>query len=168
MKKDLAIIAGLFLLIVFLLVFGQSFTSFGFTNPKVVSIFDKPKVKTTNISVKSLNVTAEIASTPTARRNGLSKRESMPFNQGMLFVFENKAQYGIWMKDMKFAIDIIWLDENKRIVDIIANVPPESGKKDNQLTIYKPRTSALYIMEINAGLSDLNGLQIGDQVVSTL
>ena len=65
---------------------------------------------------------------------------------------------------MKFAIDIIWIDENKKIVDIATNVPPEPGKKDRELTIYRPGTDAKYILEINAGLSSLNNFQIGDQV----
>ena len=82
----------------------------------------------------------------------------------MLFVFENKGPYGFWMKDMKFAIDIIWIDENKNILDIVANTAPQPGKKDKELTVYKPRDDALYVLEFNAGLANLNNLQIGDKV----
>ena len=86
----------------------------------------------------------------------------------MLFVFENKGTYGFWMKDMEFAIDIIWIDENKNIVDIVENAAPQPGKKEKELTVYKPRNDALYVLEVNAGLSNLNNLQIGDKVAFEL
>ncbi len=165
MKKDLATIFGLFLVIVALLVFGQSFTSVGFVRQGTQS--SKLAAKGGSlvaVSVKTLSVDTVVASRAGDRQKGLGKRDSLPLNQGMLFVFEQKGQYTFWMKDMKFAIDIIWIDENKRIVDMVLSVPPEPGKKDNELRRYEPRGEALYVLEINAGLSALNGLQIGDQV----
>ena len=68
------------------------------------------------------------------------------------------------MKDMKFPIDIIWIDGEKRIVDIAANVRVEPDKKDRELAVYKSQAEALYVLEVNAGLSALHGLSIGDQV----
>lgn len=165
MKKDLAIIAGLFLLVIALLVFGQGYSSMSFLQQNQQGTPSAGALKgTVNVTVKTLNIDAEVAATSNQRKKGLSKREEMPFNQGMLFVFENPGQFGIWMKDMKFALDIIWLDTDKKIVDLVANVPPETGKKDKDLTIYKPSTDAKYILEINAGLVQLHDLQIGDQV----
>lgn len=163
MKKDLAIIGGLFLLIMFLIVFGGPFTSLGFvTNRK--SVFDVPK-KTldVNVTIKSLSAKTKVADTADLRKKGLSKIDSLPFDQGMLFVFDKPAVYGIWMKDMKFAIDIIWLDENKTVVDVVTEVPPGKGQKDSELTIYKPTHNSKYVLEINAGLLRLNNIQVGDQ-----
>ena len=165
MKKDLAIIFGLFIVVVALMVFGRSYTSVGFINQASPS--SGQTVRTSGLiplSVKTLNIDAIIASKASDRKKGLEGRESLPLNQAMLFVFDIKGKYQFWMKDMNFAIDIIWIDENKRIVDIIANVPPEPGKSDKQLTRYSSRGDALYVLEINAGLSVLHGLSIGDQV----
>jgi len=162
-KKDLAIIGGLFLLIIFLIIFGGPLTSLGFISGQK-SILDQPKKSPeVNVSIKSLSVKATVADTAALRKKGLSKIQSLPFDQAMLFVFENNGKYSIWMKDMKFAIDIIWLDENKRITDIATEVASESGKKDSELTIYKPVNDAKYVLEVNAGLVKLNNLQVGDK-----
>ena len=171
MKKDLAVIVGLFLLIVVLLVFGKSFTSLNFVNqatPSSTQASGSAQARKSNglipISVRTLNIDAYVASKASDRKKGLAKRDSLPLNGGMLFVFETKGPYIFWMKDMKFAIDIIWIDENRRIVDMISNVPAEPGKNDKNLKRYGPRGDALYVLEINAGLANLNGLAVGDQV----
>lgn len=164
MKKDLAIIFGLFLLVALLIIFGQGFTTAGFLTNKSAggSLFNQPTNKIAAVMIKSLDVKATVADTAASRKKGLSKKTSIPLNEGMLFVFENPGDYGIWMKDMKLAIDIIWLDEGKKIIGIAKNVPPEHGKKENQLIVYKSGGIAKYVLEINAGLSALNNLQNGD------
>lgn len=161
MKKDLAIIFGLFLLIAVLLVFGRSFASINYPG-----VQNQPQTRkdTVLVTANSLTIDAKVVTSSQDRKKGLSKQDSLPLNQGMLFIFENKGPYGFWMKDMKFAIDIIWLDENKRIVDIVTYAAPQPGQKDKELTVYKPRSDALYTLETNAGLSSLNNLQIGDKV----
>ena len=161
MKKDLAVIFGLFLLIAVLLIFGKGFSTISY-----LEFQRSPQVEKDTIAVtaKTLPIEAKVVTSPGDRKKGLSGQNSLPLGQGMLFVFENKGLYGFWMKDMKFAIDIIWLDENKKIVDIAQMASLEPGKKDKELTIYKPRADALYVLEINAGLSSLHNLQIGDKV----
>ena len=162
MKKDLAIIFGLFLLIAALLIFGKGISTISYL-PQSQSQTQKGN-ELLAISAQTLNIKAKVASKPDERKKGLSKQDSIPLDEGMLFVFENPGLYGIWMKDMKFAIDIIWINDDKRIIDIAENVPPEPNKKDEELTIYRPRSSAKYVLEINAGLTALNNLQISDQV----
>lgn len=164
LKKDLGIIFGLFLLIVVLLVFGQGFTTANFFRGETGAgqIFQKSNGLTV-VVVRTLRINTKVATSAGDRKKGLSKRESLPLDEGLLFVFENKGLYGIWMKDMKFAIDVIWIGEDKKIVDIASNAPPEPGKKDGELKIYRPRSEAKYVLEINAGLAILHGLQIGDQ-----
>lgn len=163
MKKDLAIIFGLFILIVALLAFGQGVTSVGFIKGEGGQTQNRVRQKgSVDFGIKTLNVRAKVASKPSDRKKGLSNQDSLPLSEGMLFVFENKGIYSFWMKDMKFAIDIIWLDEGKRIVDLTVNVPPEPGRDEDELTMYRPRFEALYVLEINAGLSQLHNLEIGD------
>lgn len=165
MKKDLAIIIGLFLFIVVLMVFGRSYTSVSFVNQSTPSASPLKKLSgNVVVGVRNLNIDAQIAAKASDRKKGLGGRDTLALNQGLLFVFDTKGPYVFWMKDMKFAIDIIWMDENKRIVDIYGSVPQEPKKSDSQLIRYKPRGDALYVLETNAGIASLNGLQIGDQV----
>lgn len=163
MKKDLAIIAGLFVLIVFLIVFGGPFSSLGFIGNQKNVFEQVKKTPSTAVTIGTLKVSAEAADNQALRKKGLSKRESLPFDQGMLFVFENPANYAIWMKDMRFPIDILWLDESKRVTDIAIDVPIQPGKKDSELTVYKPANNSKYVLEINAGLANLNNIKVGDQ-----
>lgn len=161
MKKDLAIIFGLFLLIVALLAFGQGLTSVGFVKDQS----NQPAARQkgfTQVSIGTMNVAAKVASKASDRKKGLSNLESLPLGEGLLFVFETPGSYAFWMKDVKFAIDIIWLDENKRVVDWAVNVPPEPDRDKDELTLYRPRSEALYVLEINAGLLQLHNVQIGD------
>jgi len=167
LKKDLAIIGGLFALIIFLVIFGQSFTPAAFlregTPSGVGSIFGT-KSKSINAQVKDFKIKVIVADSVNLRKKGLSKRESLPLGEGMLFVFDTNSNWGIWMKDMKFALDIIWINDNQDIIGIAKSVPPQLGKKDSELTVYKPSSSAKYVLEINAGLSELNNINEGDKV----
>lgn len=166
MKKDLAVIFGLFLIIIILLIFGGSFSTIGFIsqNSGSKSASELTSKTTAPVQVRTLLIDAKVANTLPLRKKGLSKVNSLPLDQGMLFLFDHSDKYAIWMKDMRFAIDIIWLDEHKRIVQIAKDVPPEPGKKDGQLTIYKSGLDSRYVLEINAGLSSLHDVQIGDLV----
>lgn len=165
MKKDLSIIFGLFTLIILLLLFGGGLTTSSFLKTNAPQNIPKSQdQKVIPVSIKNLTVSAQLAVNQEERKNGLSGRDSLPFDQGMLFIFEKEGQYTFWMKEMRFAIDIIWIDEKKTIVDIAKNVPPELGEKDRELMIYRPRANAKYVLEINAGLSDLNNLEVSDKV----
>ena len=152
------------MIIAVLIIFGQGITTTSYFSPGSGRASEKKDHKLIGVSVKTLSVEAIIARTPSERKRGLSRRESLPITSGMLFIFENKGNFGFWMKDMKFPIDIIWIDEEKRIVDIAANVRVEPDKKDRELAVYKSQAEALYVLEVNAGLSALHGLSIGDQV----
>jgi hypothetical protein len=164
-KKDLSVIGGLFLVVVVLVLFGNFFGTGGLLKG-IGSNQATPSAKiakdSTIVSIGKLSVNAKIASTPNDKKTGLSKNDSLALDQGMLFIFDKSDIYPFWMKGMKFAIDIIWLDQNKKVVDIAKNVSPEPGKNDVQLKQYKPATAAKYVLEVNAGLGDLNNVQVGD------
>jgi uncharacterized membrane protein (UPF0127 family) len=82
---------------------------------------------------------------------------------GMLFKFLNRDRYAMVMRDMEFALDIIWLDDG-RIVDMAPNVAPEDGRSEAQLTVYRPRLPATAVLELPAGFIAQKGLKIGDTV----
>ena len=147
------------------MIFGRGFSTAGYLGLQNQTQQDK---NTITLTAKSLTIEANVVTKPSDRQKGLSGLDSLSLNQGMFFVFENKGPYGFWMKDMKFAIDIIWIDEDKNIIDMAQNAAPQPGKKNKELTIYRPRSDALYILEVNAGLASLHNLQIGDKVAFEL
>jgi uncharacterized membrane protein (UPF0127 family) len=100
---------------------------------------------------------AELADTEARRVRGLSGRKSLSKGQGMLFVFDSIDRHGIWMKDMTFPIDIVWIGANYQIVGIAEDVSPKSYPK-----VYKPEVPALFVLEMNAGLAKEYGLKAGD------
>ena len=85
------------------------------------------------------------------RAMGLMFRPSLPADRAMLFVFEQPDFHGIWMKNCKFPIDIVWLDEAGKVVDVAASVPP---CKADPCPVYQPMRRASYVVEVNAGLAD--------------
>lgn len=98
------------------------------------------------VSVNGQTIRVEIADTDEERIMGLSGREALAEGTGMLFVFEEGALQGIWMKDMKFPIDIIWLDESLNIIDIEKNVTP-----DTYPHVFYPPRPVKYVLETNPG-----------------
>ena len=105
---------------------------------------------------------AELADTPASRELGLSGRVSMNDDEGMLFAFDKPGRYGFWMKDMKFPLDIIWINENGVIVSIERGLTPESYPKT-----FINQSEASYVLEVNAGLAERFGLYLGRKVKMT-
>jgi uncharacterized membrane protein (UPF0127 family) len=113
-----------------------------------------------NIRLKEdLNIRAEVAASAYSREKGLSGRRSLPLSEGMLFVFNEPEYYSMWMKDMHFPIDIVWIDKQYQIVGIAKNVDPSTYPQQ-----FKPALPSSYVLEINAGLADEYELAPGDSV----
>jgi uncharacterized membrane protein (UPF0127 family) len=91
---------------------------------------------------------AEVMVSDEDRAMGLMFRPSLPPDRGMIFVFETAGFHGIWMKNCKFPIDILWLDEQKRVVHVAESVPP---CKAEPCPVYNPMRRAAYVIELNAG-----------------
>lgn len=107
---------------------------------------------------------AEFARDHASRIKGLSGRDSLAENSGMLFVFDSVGYPAIWMKEMKFALDIIWI-RNGKVVDIEENVPvPSSSVREMELPTYTPDVPARLVFEVNAGFSKKFNIHIGDPV----
>ena len=80
----------------------------------------------TIIQINDISIQVEVSDTQNERTKGLSGKENLGNREGMLFVFDNEDLHGIWMKDMNFPIDILWINEDYEIVDIKENAKPES------------------------------------------
>lgn len=105
-----------------------------------------------------------IADKPSHWHKGWSDRSSMGSVQGMWFQFGTKSYHTMVMRDMKFALDIIWIADGK-IVDIAPFAKPEPTLAESELTKYRPRLPATEVLELRAGFASENRLKIGDEVV---
>ncbi len=105
----------------------------------------------------------ETESTRTSQdmQKGLGGRDCIGDNQAMIFTFGRPGQYGMWMKDMKFPIDIFWISEDKKIVAIEKNFAPETYP---EAAANEPDKPALYVLEVQAGTADELKLQLGTPV----
>lgn len=110
------------------------------------------------------DVVAEIARDSFSRSRGLSGRNSLSEGSGMLFIFEKSDRWGIWMKDMRFPLDILWIKDG-RVVDMEEKVqPPLAGAANSGIPVYRPDVPADFVLEVNAGFVERNKLKIGDKV----
>ncbi|HET8575303.1 MAG TPA: DUF192 domain-containing protein [Candidatus Paceibacterota bacterium] len=152
MRKNLTI--GLF--VSFALV-GVSVGSFLLSERSPVSTLKASKE--ISLSLNGHVLAAEVADTASERLQGLSDRAELAPGKGMFFVFPESDYQGIWMKDMHFPIDILWLDQSYHVVSLMTNVSPGTYP-----TIFKPAVPAEYVLETNAGFVKQVGLHLGDQV----
>ena len=119
-----------------------------------------PKKDIATVCIKDTCIQAEVVSAFAEREKGLMFRESLAVDRGMLFIFEEEGLYSFWMKNMRFPLDIIWLDLNKKIVDIKENVPPCGESCE----ILNPGNKAKYVLEVNAGFAGRNKIKVGESV----
>jgi uncharacterized protein len=104
---------------------------------------------------------AEIADTPEKRAMGLMFREFIPNDYGMLFIFPDEDIRSFWMKNCKVHLDIIYLDSNKQVVDIHADVPP---CKSEPCTSYISKKPARYVLELRGKRAEELDLKTGDSI----
>jgi uncharacterized membrane protein (UPF0127 family) len=122
----------------------------------------KPTVKTATID--NVEIELLLARTAQERQQGLSDREKLQDNQGMLFIFDQQdVEPAFWMKDMRFGVDMLWINDNK-IVQINENVEPEPGVSDSNLKLYAPSEPIDYVLELNAGTAQKNNFKVGDSI----
>ncbi|MEK7544440.1 MAG: DUF192 domain-containing protein [Patescibacteria group bacterium] len=117
----------------------------------------------TTVTIRDVKFVVDVAITPKEKEVGLGHRDSLAPNRGMLFVYDIKARYPFWMRDMRFPIDILWIDD-RTIVDITKQAPA-SDKPFNQLPIYHPLKPVDKVLELNAGAADKYGISIGDKII---
>ena len=109
--------------------------------------------------VNGKEINLEVVKTLEDKRRGLSGRDSLDADAGMLFLFEDSANRSFWMKEMNFPIDILWIDENREIVGIEENVFPNSFPQ--KFLSPKP---VPFVVEVNGGWSREHKIKVGDTV----
>jgi hypothetical protein len=120
-----------------------------------------PKHSSGTIKIGGTKIEIEKALTPIEKAQGLSGRDKLADNAGMLFVYSNQAKHAFWMQGMKFDLDFIFISGDT-IVDIQANIPaPKNGSAP--VTII-PKEPVDKILEVNAGFAAKHKIKIGDKV----
>ena len=112
-----------------------------------------------DIAIGTTTLNIDFAVTDAEKTQGLGGKVSLDDNKGLLFVFDNAGYPGIWMKNMLFPIDIAWLDQNFKIVDMKKNVSPNTYPAS-----FEPVSPAKYVLEVNAGYFDTHNILIGDSL----
>lgn len=139
MRKDLYILIGVILLGILLYARGKVWVKF-------------PSGK---------QIIAEKAVTLEERAKGLMHRERLEENEGMIFIFEKEDFHSFWMKNMVIALDIIWVDKDKRVVYYLENVPP---CKEESCPSYYPMRKSKYVIEVISGFIKRENLKLGDEI----
>jgi len=111
-----------------------------------------------DVQLGSGDFSARLATDDASRQTGLSGVASLKPNDALLMVFPSDDTWGIWMKDMKVPIDILWLNSKKEVIDVVSNVSPDLGASK----VFKPLMKARYVLEIPAGAAAQNGIKSGD------
>lgn len=101
----------------------------------------------------------EVADEPHELTSGYSRRLPISQGQGMLFLFPEVAPRSFWMKDMRFALDIVFLRDN-RVVDVFERVPPPARGQD-PVTVRVPEPGADAVLELRAGEAKRRGIGPG-------
>ena len=120
-----------------------------------------PAGRQNQVCFKDYCFSVELAMTPEEREKGLMFRKNLDSDKGMLFIFDKEGKHGFWMKNTLIPLDIIWINNDREVVFINEKTQP---CKENDCPIIKPTKDAKYVLEINEGLSEKNGLSVGNKV----
>ena len=114
------------------------------------------------VEVEGQKFAVELAIDEPARQRGLMHRESLPEQQGMLFVFPDEQPRAFWMKNTLIPLDIIYADREGHVVHVLRDVPP---CKSASCPSYPSRAPAKFTLELNAGESERSGIKTGSTLV---
>lgn len=125
-----------------------------------------PPLPRETITIGATKFDVELATTMAEQACGLSGRTGLGDGQGMLFKFGTGSTQNFWMKDMNFALDMIWISGGK-VAGSAENVPPPAaGAQLWQLKIYSSPPNVDTVLEVPAGTVARDNIQTGDPVSS--
>ena len=114
------------------------------------------------VTVKGFELNADVPITSELMAKGLAVKNQLKENEAMLFIFEESAKHSFWMKDMKFPIDIIWLDSDGKVVHIEQNLQPCVSFLI--CTSYSPDIDSQYVLETVAGFTQRHDISVGTNI----
>jgi uncharacterized membrane protein (UPF0127 family) len=110
---------------------------------------------TTKMQLGSKQFTLEVADTDATRQYGLMRRDSMPADHGMIFVFAREQELGFWMKNTRIPLDIIYVNSAGKVVSV-------KQMKPYDLTAVPSGGAAQYAIELNKGAAEAAGVKAGE------
>ncbi len=117
------------------------------------------------VVVEGVVFEVELAITPQERAQGLSGRSDLCDHCGMLFIFDKPGHHSFWMKDTLIPLDIIWLDEDWRVVDYLSFAQPQATRSITELPVYQPKKPAQFVLEVPGGTTKrIKGFGLGNQI----
>jgi uncharacterized protein len=140
--------------------FAAAFLSLCACSPKTS---DVDGLNTTEITFPSgKTVVAETMLRDIDQMRGMMFRDSLAKDRGMLFVHPKEENVPYWMYQVRIPLDIIWMDQQRRIVEIAANTPACTSKSSRDCPSYGGHQKARYVLELAGGGAALYGLKVGD------
>jgi uncharacterized protein len=123
-----------------------------------------PKYEFVKVTCKGKTIKAYLADSAAKKMFGLMYRDRLVNGTGMLFVLDREGVMGasIWMLNMRFSIDVVWMDSGGRIVDILENAKPCSSMFGCRT--YAPESKAKYVLELNSGSVRRFGMRRGERI----
>ena len=108
------------------------------------------------IKVDDVVLQVEIANTDAARTRGLMFQKELPFDKGMIFVFDNEQVVSMWMLNMQFTLDLIWFDSKGDVVHIEKNAEPCKSALETVACTFQnaENKKAQYVLEVTSGFVD--------------
>lgn len=116
-----------------------------------------------SVELKGKHFDIEIAADDASRERGLMFRDAMPADHAMLFLFESMEPRVFWMKNTHIPLDILYFDQNYKLVSMQQRVPP-CHSAGNDCPGYPSTGPAQYVLELNAGVADQLGVKQGDEL----
>ena len=111
------------------------------------------------IMIDDVPLQVQIADSEPRRVRGLMFQDQLPYDQGMIFVFEKPGLYSLWMLNMQFSLDMIWFDQDGKIVHIEKDVPPcKTPLEIAACQSIVPDEEAVYVLEVTSGFIDQNNI----------
>jgi uncharacterized protein len=123
---------------------------------------NKERYHQAKVDIDGFEILADVAYTDEQLEKGLSIKDNLNEDEGMLFIFQNEGQHNFWMNKMKFPIDILWLDAAGKVVHIESNLQPCTSKPS--CTVYEPQKKSLYVLETVAGFAEKHQVEIGTDI----
>jgi uncharacterized membrane protein (UPF0127 family) len=111
------------------------------------------------LKIGNSTIDVQIATSAAEQTKGLGGRSCLGADQGMLFVFDKPGAYPFWMRDMKFPIDIVWIDKNNAVVDLQKDIQPSTYPQS-----YTNQTPAKKVLELPAGQADSLNIRTGTKI----
>jgi uncharacterized membrane protein (UPF0127 family) len=111
------------------------------------------------IMVDDIPLEVQIADTDPRRIRGLMFQDQLPYDQGMIFVFNEPGLYSLWMLNMQFSLDMIWFDQDGKVVHIEKDIPPcKTVVEISACQSIIPSDEAVYVLEVTSGFIDQNNI----------